>query len=194
MSLNSVSNKINSWITRNYGSRRGAILTFWYRVLCLFGKYRKYRQINWGSIDRLIFVCKGNICRSAYAEAVASSIGIDSISCGIDTVTGAPANEVAIKISVERGFNLSDHKTTTVQSLDFKKNDLLIVMEPWQAEYLRCNLLIDKECTLLGLWGRPVAPHIQDPYGSSPRYFDNCFNYIEKSVREIARKITEAGC
>ena len=194
MPLNNVLNKINNWLAGNYGSRRGAILTYKYRVLCLFGKYRKYRQINWDEIDRLVFVCKGNICRSAYAEAVARSTGIDSISCGIDTVMGAPANEEAIKISAKRGFDLNGHKTTTVQSLAFKKSDLLIVMEPWQAEYLRCNLLIDNECTLLGLWGRPVTPHIQDPYGSSPRYFDNCFNYIENSVREIARKIKEAGC
>ena len=136
MPLNNVSNKINSWITENYGSRRGAMLTYRYRVLCLFGKYRKYRQINWGSIDRLVFVCKGNICRSAYAEAVARSIGVDSISCGIDTVTGAPANEQAIKISSMRGFDLTKHKTTPVQSLTFKENDLLIAMEPWQVEFL----------------------------------------------------------
>ena len=192
MPLNNVSNKINNWLSEKYGSRRGAILTYKYRVLCLFGKYRKYRQTNWGSIDRLVFVCKGNICRSAYAEAVARSIGIDAISCGIDTVMGAPANEEAIKISAKRGFDLKEHKTTPIQSLTFKKTDLLIAMEPWQVEYLHHNLSVDG-CSLLGLWGKPVTPHIQDPYGSSPRYFDNCFNYIENSVYEIARKISQAG-
>ena len=150
MLLNSVSNKINNWLARNYGSRRGAIRTYWYRFLCLFGKYRKYRQINWDSIDRLVFVCKGNICRSAYAEAVARSMGIDSISCGIDAVIGAPANEQAIKISAMRGFDLSKHKTTTVQSLTFKESDLLISMGPWQADYLVNHLPADIKCTLLG--------------------------------------------
>ncbi len=185
-----VSNKINRWATERYGSRSGAILTYRYRALCLFGKYQKYRQINWSSIDRLVFVCKGNICRSAYAEAIAHSIGIDSISCGIDTVTDAPANEQAIKISALRGFDLSKHKTTTVQSLTFKTSDLLIAMEPWQADYLRNYLPAGIECTLLGLWGRPVTPYIHDPYGWSPSYFDNCFNYIENSVYKIARKVS----
>ena len=189
MPLNSVSNKINNWFARNYGSRKGAIRTHWYRVLCLFGKYRKYRQINWDSIDRFVFVCKGNICRSAYAEVVARSIGIDSISCGIDTVIGYPANEQAIKISAMRGFDLSKHKTTTVQSLAFKESDLLIAMEPWQAEYLFNHLPEGIMCTLLGLWGQPVTPHIPDPYGASSEYFDNCFHYIEKAVNGIARKI-----
>ena len=189
MPLNNISNKINNWLARNYGSRRGAIRTYWYRVLFLFGRYRKYRQINWDSIDRLVFVCKGNICRSAYAEAVARSIGIDSISCGIDTVIGAPANEQAIKISKKRGFDLKEHKTATVQSLTFKESDLLIAMEPWQADYLFNHLPAGTMCTLLGLWGRPVTPHIPDPYGSSPLYFDKCFKFIEKSVYEIARKV-----
>ena len=193
MTLNNISNKFNNWLAMNYGSRRGAIRTYKYRVLCLFGKYRKYRQINWASIDRLVFVCKGNICRSAYAEAVAHSIGIDSISCGIDTVIGAPANERAIKISAIRGFDLSKHKTTPVQSLTFKKTDLLIAMEPWQADYLLNHLPADTACTLLGLWGRPVTPHIHDPYGASPLYFDKCFKYIEKSVYEIASKVSKAG-
>ena len=192
MPLNNVSNTINNWLAENYGSRRGAILTYKYRVLCLLGKYRKYRQINWDEIDRLVFVCKGNICRSAYAEAVARSTGINSISCGIDTVMGAPANEEAIKISAKRGFDLIGHKTTPVQSLTFKKTDLLIAMEPWQVEYLHHKLSVDN-CSLLGLWGRPVTPHIHDPYGSSSRYFDNCFNFIESSVYEIARKVNEVG-
>ncbi len=85
---------IKNWLSRNYGSRRGALKAYWYRILYFFGHYRAYCQIDWDSIDRLVFVCKGNICRSAYAEVVAKSIGIDSISCGIDTVTGLPANDV----------------------------------------------------------------------------------------------------
>ena len=190
MPLNNISNKINHWLAENYGSRRGAILTNKYRVLCLFGKYRKYRQINWGSVDRLVFVCTGNICRSAYAEAVARNMGIDSISCGIDTVMGSPANEEAIKISAKRGFDLKEHKTTPVQSLTFKETDLLIAMEPWQADYLFNHLPAGVVCTLLGLWGRPVTPHIHDPYGLSSFYFDNCFNYIENSVYEIVRKVS----
>ena len=167
-------------------------MTYWYRILYLFGYYRSYRQIDWDSIDRLVFVCKGDICRSAYAEVVAKSIGIDSISCGINTVTGLPANDEAIKASAKRGFGLSDHKTTTVQSLALKKTDLLIAMEPWQANFLYRKLAVDKGmCLLLGLWGKPATPYIHDPYGHSPEYFNNCFDCIEESVYEIAKKISQ---
>ncbi len=191
MSISKDSHKKNRWFVDNYGTRRGALLTYGYRFLYFFGKYRAYRQINWDSVDRLVFVCKGNICRSAYAEAVAKSLGVESISCGIDTVTGKPANEMALKISAKRGFNLSGHKTTKMQLLPLKKTDLLIAMEPWQAEYLVDNLPMGCKCTLLGLWGVPAIPHVHDPYGSSEIYFDNCFNYIEKTVYEIASKVSD---
>ena len=105
----------------------------------------------------------------------------------INTVAGAPANDEAIKISAKRGFDLVEHKTTPIQSQSFTERDLLIAMEPWQAEYLLRDFPV-QECSLLGLWGRPVKPHIHDPYGSSQEYFQNCFEYIENSIYEIAKK------
>jgi len=114
-------------------------------------------------------------------------MGIESISCGIDTVTGAPANSKAIKISAMRGYDLSQHKTTPIQSQRFTENDLLIAMEPWQVEYLIKDFPVQK-CSLLGLWGTPKIPYIQDPYGSSSDYFQNCFHYIENAVYGIAKE------
>jgi len=189
MPTSKISYKANNWFKDNYGTRRGALLTHGYRALSLFGKYRAQRKINWNEVERLVFVCKGNICRSAYAEAVAKSVGVESISCGIDTVNGKPANDLAREISLGRGFDLGEHKTTTVQSLTFNKTDLLLAMEPWQGEYLLEHLSAGNSCTLLGLWGSPITPHIHDPYGTSQIYFDRCFNYIENTVYEIAGKI-----
>lgn len=192
MSLNKVSHKINSWLSENYGSRRGALLTYWYRLLFMFGKYRAYRQINWALVDRVVFVCKGNICRSAYAEVVAKALHVEATSCGINTQDDLPANQCAIMIADMRGVNLQDHKTTRVQSLSVRPNDLLIAMEPWQLDYLK-NEFKDNSCTLLGLWGKPINPHIHDPYGASEEYFHRCFCYIEKSIDEITKKISKAS-
>ncbi|MDT8281491.1 MAG: phosphotyrosine protein phosphatase [Gammaproteobacteria bacterium] len=183
------SEKDNRWIARHFGSRRGFVRTYWYRLLYYLGTYRKYKDIDWQSVERLVFVCKGNICRSAYAEVVARSLGIDAISCGLDTIENAQANESAIRAAKIRGFNLDEHRTRPVMYLVFKKTDLLIAMESWQCEFLTLHLRRKHQCTLLGLWGAAISPHIQDPYGSSSEYFEKCFSYIEKSVNEIAKKI-----
>jgi protein-tyrosine phosphatase len=189
MPLQGNAKKNPHWLAKHYGSRRGFICTNWYRLLFFLGKYREYRNINWDSIERLVFVCKGNICRSAYAEAVARSLGVNAISCGLDTVEDAPANCDAILTAKRLGFDLRNHKTTPIMYIVLKKTDLLISMEPWQGGFLENHLERKHHVTLLGLWSEPVLPHIQDPYGSSPYYFDKCFGYIEKSVHELSKKI-----
>lgn len=178
-------------LTECYGSRRGLLHAHWYQFRYLAGGFRRYQKINWHSIDRLVFVCKGNICRSAFAEAVARSAGVEAISCGVDTRNGYAANDGAIKTARLKGLDLDDHKTTTIQSLTFSDSDMLVAMEPWHVDYLRKN--IGDNCTLLGLWGCPESPYIQDPYGLSDEYFKNCFDYIENSVHEIAGKISKAS-
>ena len=160
-------------------------------MLYLLGKYRACRQIDWNSVDRLVFVCKGNICRSAFAEAIARSSGVESISCGIETVSGAPAYDAAIEAAMIRNIDLQGHRTTPIQSVRIGKNDLLIAMEPVQIGHLKHSSGNNNVITLLGLWGKPAKPQIQDPYGSSSKYFENCFDYIEKAVHEITRKINK---
>ena len=180
---------IKSKYNGQYGSYRGSLRTYWHRVLYMFGAYNKFRNVNWDEIDRLVFVCKGNICRSAYAEAVARSLGINAISCGINTIIDAPANVDAVEIAGKRGVDLKQHKTTPIMYVVLRKTDLLVAMEPWQADYLIRNIKRSHYITLLGLWLHPLRPHIQDPYGFSAVYFNNCFEYIEKSVHEITKKI-----
>ncbi len=181
------------WFAEHYGSRRGFALTWVHKLRYLLGGYRNYRRIDWKRAERLVFVCKGNICRSAYAEAVARSLGLESISCGIDTSDGAPANADAIRAAAEKGIDLTGHRTRPIQSLALRKNDLFIAMEPWQARYLERQFGQGHKCTLLGVWGKSVRPHIHDPYGATEAYFNHCFGYIETSVHEITKKVSATG-
>lgn len=189
MHITKTQDSINQRLANAYGSRRGFIRSYWHGLLYISRFYHAYRQIDWKSIDRLVFVCKGNICRSAFAEVVASSVGVNAISCGIDTIQDAAANDKAIKTAASMKFNLNEHRTTPITLLDFNDNDLFVVMEPWQAKYICENYADTGQCTLLGLWGNPVRPYVHDPYSSTAEYFKNCFEYIEKTVYEIAGKI-----
>ena len=181
--------RLNGWLKDNYGSRRGVIRTWWHRLGYMCGRYRAYRKVDWRSAERLVFVCKGNICRSAYAEALATSQGVESVAGGLYTRIGLPANDKAIQVAKSRNIDLKTHRTTPIQELSLRKNDLFVVMEPLQAELLKEMYGKEYGCTLLGLWGRPVSPHIQDPYGMSDAYFGHCFNHIEKSVHELLSKV-----
>ena len=180
---------MNHWIRGRYGSRHGLIQIQWHRILYYLGRYNAYRQIKWNNVERLIFVCKGNICRSPFAELVARSQGMNSISCGIATRDGLSADENAIEAATRSGINLGMHVTRTVESLAIQEGDLFVVMEPWHGSVLRRRYGSSIECTLLGLWSSPVSPYIHDPYGGASAYFDRCFEQIERSVHGINNEI-----
>lgn len=186
-------NKINHWLAENYGSRRGYVRTYRCRIHFFMGGYRRYRKVDWVSVERLVFVCKGNICRSAYAEAVALSLGLDAISCGINTRLNLPANDDAVQAAQVKGVDLSKHRTRPIQSLAIRETDLLLAMEPWHLEYISHEYGNKYRSTLLGLWGHPASPYIHDPYGASSVYFNHCFNYIEKTIHEVAKKVSKAN-
>jgi len=188
MVLNKLSKNISTYIKNNYGSKKGLLYTSYYNLLGVLGVYNKYTQISMTHIERIVFICKGNICRSAYAEIVARTKGLNAISCGINAIESAPANENAIKIAEIKGYDLTAHKTTPILNIKFNSTDLLIVMEPSQICVVNNIINGSPAITLLGLWAPNKVPYIHDPYNSSLTYFNRCFDQIEKFVNEISQK------
>ena len=190
--LASIQNLLSGYYSNKYGSIRGFLRTKKYLFLYYIGRYKKYQNINWQDVKRLVFVCKGNICRSAYAEAVAKSLSVDAVSFGIDTVDQKPADADAIYSADKKGVKLDNHRTTSFASFEFKPGDLFVAMEPSHLDFLEHSHAHSIPMTLAGLWGATTSPHIEDPYGKSPAYFANCFDYLESSVYAIKGKIRQS--
>ena len=178
-----------SWLDRNYSSRRGYALTYWHKLKDYFGYYRSYQNIDWSEVERLVFVCKGNICRSAYAEAVAHKMEVAAVSCGVDTLIGSPADITAASVAKPRGYDLSAHKTQPVMYEILNSKDLIVAMEPWQADFLKENLSRKHQYTLLGLWADPKLPYLHDPYGAVNEYFNKCFSTIDSAGMALCEKM-----
>jgi len=185
----SIKKLLNNYFSDQYGSFRGFLRTQKYKLLYHLGRYKKYQAVDWKEINRLVFVCKGNICRSAFAEAVAKSLAIEAVSFGIDTVDNGPADIEAIQSAERKGVNLDNHSTTSFNSYEYKPGDLFVAMEPSHLDFLEQNQPRNSPITLAGLWGKTIKPHIEDPYGKSPTYFASCFDYIENSVHALKEKL-----
>jgi len=71
-------------------------------------------------VDRLVFVCLGNINRSAFAEQVARSLSANTCSIGLSTTTGAPAFDKAIETAPLFGLDLSHHRATNLKDYAFR--------------------------------------------------------------------------
>lgn len=142
-----------NWLEAHYGSRRGGVTKSWHRMLYRASQYRK-EEIPWQSIERLVFVCKGNVCRSAFAEVVARSNGISLMSVGVHAIDNAPANKQAIIAAKKMCYDLSGHRITTTSSSILKKTDLFVAMKPWQAQVVVHDLVESYHTIPPGLWDK----------------------------------------
>jgi protein-tyrosine phosphatase len=138
-------------------------------------------------VERFVFVCQGNICRSPYAAARARAVGLPSISYGLDVQREIPANTQARAEALKHGVDLSSHRSRAFDSGRSSRGDLLVSMEPTHLIQLTTQHAGEpRQVTLLGLWTKPPRPHIQDPFGRSPEYFNRCFHTIDAGVATLA--------
>ena len=174
-----------------YGGYRGFVSHLHARTKQALGAYHRLSEIEWTSVRRLVFVCKGNICRSPYASTRARALGIQAASYGLNAAEGAPADPLASRNALQRGVDLSAHRAAAFHCARLEAKDLVIVFEPAQLAQVqeRCR---SAAMSLLGIWARPLRPHVQDPYGRSDRYFQQCFTVIDANVEELARRLAGA--
>ncbi len=98
---------------------------------------RNAAAIRIREIDRLVFVCKGNICRSSFAEAVARSKGWPAESFGLDVERSQSADEEANKVALMLGVDMTDHGSRSIHDAVFSPGDCLVAMEPEQLVALQ---------------------------------------------------------
>lgn len=176
-----------------YGGKRGFLEHARTRVLFALGAYRKLCHIDWAAVGRMVFVCAGNICRSPYASARACSMGVPAVSFGLEATDGALADPAASRNALLRGLDLSAHRSTRAKSSSFASDDLIIAFEPGHLAELWRRGRREGPASLLGIWERPVRPHIQDPYGRSDSYFQQCFSVIDANVAALVGHMVRRG-
>jgi len=174
-----------------YGGRRGYLVHLSELSKNIFGLYRPLVQIDWPRIDRLVFICAGNICRSPYAAERARTCGVNSVSFGLQASPGANADPVATRNASRRNVDLIRHRSRRLEADSVRATDLVLLFEPRQVEAFRSiNSTAVGALSLAGLWSRPVRPHVADPYAKSDRYFQECFSIIDSSVSTLCAHLS----
>jgi protein-tyrosine phosphatase len=174
-----------SFIETRFGTLRGAVrlaLSYGEVAVGQAGIVQPDRQ----SVRRLVFVCHGNICRSAFADVVARRAGMQTASFGLSTDAGKCAHPPAIAAAAQLGFDLSAHRTTRASDFVAEAGDLLLAMETRQLRRLASDpRLADVPRTLLGLYATPALPHLHDPYALHASYMRTCLKRIESAVANL---------
>ena len=179
-------------IETNYGTHRGWVRYLLGQIEASVGPRERFRTLRPDEVERLVFVCLGNINRSAFAHAVAEAAGAACASIGLSTTTGAPATDAAIEVAREFGVSLDAHQATDFSDYTRGDGDLLLVMELRHAHALVARGIPSERIVLLGHWARPTRYHIHDPHTLSTEYFRTCFAVIRPAVLRLVDELALA--
>lgn len=179
-------------IHRNHGTWRGLVRALLAHAEFALGRLEVHTRLPADNVDRLVFVCLGNINRSAFAESVARQLGANTCSIGLSTTTGAPAFHKAIETAPLFGLDLSKHRSTDLTNYQFRPTDILLVMEIRHAKQLIAAGVPKGSIALLGHWASPHRIHIHDPHTLSDDYFRTCFTLLHSAVHGLVREMRAA--
>ena len=187
-----ISHSFREMLSTNYGTGRGWVRAMLADLEYAIGRIERFESFSARATDRLVFVCQGNICRSAFADRLARAMRLNSASVGLATNTGLPAFALACDTAVLRGLDMSAHRTTAWPDFERCGGDLYLAMEIRQAHSLLRLGVPAAQIALLGRWSRPRRLHLHDPHTLSAAYFETCFALIDSAVRNLASEFARA--
>ena len=147
----------------------------------------------------LLFVCKGNICRSPFAERLTARLAAEAgqpircISAGFGATRDASSPDAAQDAARAFGVSLADHRAQPLTAALMAGADLVVVNEWEHVERLRAAYPAQAaRVFLLPLVAADAARgrgyrrfNIADPYGHPVAVFDACYRYIDDALRAL---------
>jgi protein-tyrosine phosphatase len=191
--MRSFLSRIRQLVDTNYGTVRGLVRVLLGQMEYVLGRTAPYLHPRMQAVERLVFVCLGNINRSAFSEAVARGQGVQTCSIGLSTTTGHPAFHKAVATAHALGLDLAAHTATDLSDYQFRPTDLLLVMEIRHAQQLRAAGYPAASIALLGHWAAPHRIHLHDPHVLSDAYFRTCFGLLQSAVQGLVADLRAAG-
>lgn len=150
-------------------------------------------------MQKLLFVCTGNICRSPTAHAIAlrqvKNLGLENKylvdSAGTSSAhAGQNADSRAIKVGKLRGIDFATIKSRQIKPSDFEKFDLILAMDRSHISSLRkiCPPQFENKIQLFLQYcdvENNFDDEVIDPYYGGVDGFEEVFNLIEKGVKNL---------
>lgn len=138
---------------------------------------------------KILFVCKGNICRSPFAIEYAHRLLPDRefSSAGYYPVANRKSPAEAVEAASSWGVDLSQWRSSVVAEGQLRQADAVIVFDEENWDTVRSfDLGLDDKIVLLGaLIDGPVF--IRDPFGHSKEIFLNVYGSIARAIEQWSK-------
>lgn len=142
--------------------------------------------------NRILFLCYGNINRSALAQRIAEqTLGSDIqfFSAGFHETDKRPADPTMVRIAATQGVDLSNWQSNRLTDILVTNSDLILTMEITHLERLKAeHPKAAGKCFLLGTLlvnSNPSDVEILDPYNRSYVIYEQIFKRIKLAIQEI---------
>jgi len=108
-------------------------------------------------------------------------------SAGLGALVGHPPDPKAIKLMMEKGIDISDHRARQLNQEMIRKSDLILVMELDQKNTIEeIDPTARGKVFRLGEWGGFDIP---DPYQKEIHIFEKTLILIEQGVSQWIKKL-----
>lgn len=146
---------------------------------------------------RILFVCTGNTCRSPLADAIARKFAIERglidleiASAGTSAWEGAPASDGALLVGIERGFDLSHHRSQQLTRELVEANDYIFAMGPHHLERIEA-MGGEGKAYLLAVFasGGGTDRSVSDPFGGDLDVYRATCDELQEEIRRILDRL-----
>lgn len=149
---------------------------------------------------KIMFICTGNICRSAMAEGMMKKLinehNIDAqiYSCGVYAETGDYSTYNAIEAMKEYEVNIENHRATNIRESKIEEMDLILCATLSHRQSvlhlypeLKGKVYTMKEYAKLDKNGQDMD--IKDPWGYDLNVYYNCALEIKKCLERTIEEL-----
>jgi len=151
-------------------------------------------------MNKLIFICMGNICRSPLAEVMARASlarhgladALQVSSCGTHAYhLDHPADPRSARVARVGGLDLDTHRSRLVMPADFSGSALLLVMDRRNLRDVRAKApahAVGRIKLLMDFAGRP-GTDIPDPFYGEDSDFDLVYTMLHEGIEGLTKHL-----
>ena len=146
----------------------------------------------------VIFVCRGNICRSPMAERIAqrffadAGLDVEVTSAGItDEEHANPMDPRARAVLNRRGYDVRPHTAHQISAEEIRRADLVVAAEPYQVQTMARMAPPTRNIVLLRDYDPSVTPGtpLDDPWFGDESGFETIADQIEAAMPGLVAAI-----
>ena len=143
-------------------------------------------------MEKILFVCSGNTCRSPMAEGIFNlkarqhKIDAAAFSAGVSAFPGMPVTEYAVEAAREKGADISAHTAAPVTEALLKSCSVALCMTSSHAMALKAAF--PEYADKIRLLSRR---DISDPFGGTLADYERAAGEIDEAVDALIKALEE---